>query len=236
MNDEEINGLVRRKLNMPNTDTENTERTEQGTFKNEKRSNDRTCILSGETKPRAKMIRLVIGPDGSLVPDVAEKLPGRGIWISTNRVMLDENIASGKFKKAVARSLKANFKADAHDLPELIERLLTRRCLDRLGLEQRAGNIVTGFDKIKAETLGKAAGKIIGYVTANDGGDDGQSKLSALLSPKVIISSLFNRQELSQALGKDNAVHVVVFDSGGARVLLAELDRLQHFRAPAQSE
>ena len=214
---------------------QNIESQECGTLKDDKRSNYRTCILSGESKSKNILIRLVEGPDGSLVPDLAMKLPGRGVWISANRAILDNSIASGKFKKAVARSLKTNFKQCAGELPELITRLLTRRCLNRLGLEQRAGNIVTGFDKIKSEALGKSAGKIIGYITASDGGDDGQNKLGALLSDKVMTSLLFNRQELSQALGKDNAVHVAVFNSGGAKVLMAELDRLQNFLAPAES-
>jgi predicted RNA-binding protein YlxR (DUF448 family) len=218
---------------MSNTETQNTVHEESETFKNTKRSNDRTCILTGESKSRNTMIRLVQGPDGSLVPDLAEKLPGRGIWISANRAILDNSIASGKFKKAISRSLKAAFKEDVSDLSGLIERLLTKRCLDRLGLEQRAGNVVTGFDKIKTESAGKSAKNIIGYLTATDSGDDGRNKLGAAMPAGVMVSSLFNRDELSNALGKDNAVHVIVFNSGGAKILIAELDRLQNYQASA---
>ncbi|UTW55099.1 DUF448 domain-containing protein [Kordiimonas sp. SCSIO 12610] len=199
-------------------------------FKDDKRSNDRTCIISGATGSKETLIRLVLGPDETLVPDLANKLPGRGLWISANRAILDDNIASGKFTKAVSRSLKASYKQDAGDLPSLIERLLTRRCLDRLGLEQRAGNIVTGFDKIKAETVGKSARDIIGYITASDSSDDGRNKMSAAMPAEAIMSSLFSREQLSQALGKDNVVHVAVFNSGGAKILRAELDRLKRYR------
>ncbi len=219
---------------MSKTDEQNTTHLAGDTFKNAKRSNNRICIITGEDNPRDTMIRLVMGPNGSLVPDLAKKLPGRGIWISVNRAILENNIASGKFKKAVARSLKAPFGDDSSDLPSLIERLLIRRCLDRLGLEQKAGHIVTGFDKIKAEIMGKSVKNIVGYITATDSSDDGRTKLSAALPEKVMISSLFNREQLSKALGKDNVVHVVVFNSGGAKILKAELDRLQNFQASAE--
>ena len=37
-------------------------------------------LVSGEVRPRETMIRFVAGPDGWVIPDLAGRLPGRGLW------------------------------------------------------------------------------------------------------------------------------------------------------------
>ena len=41
----------------------------------------RRCIVTRESLPKERMIRFVLGPDRELVPDLAGKLPGRGMWL-----------------------------------------------------------------------------------------------------------------------------------------------------------
>jgi predicted RNA-binding protein YlxR (DUF448 family) len=64
---------------------------------------ERRCIVTGEVQPKAGLIRFVVSPDGLLVPDLGEKLPGRGIWISSDRDVIDQAVA----KKAFARAARA---------------------------------------------------------------------------------------------------------------------------------
>ncbi len=101
----------------------------------------RKCIVSGEARPRDRMIRFVACPVGELVPDLDEKLPGRGIWLSAERDMVNTACAKGLFAKAARRVVKV-----PADLEEVLEGLLVRRCLVLIGLAQRAGDIVQGFE------------------------------------------------------------------------------------------
>ncbi len=112
-----------------------------------KGESERTCVLSGRKAPRAALIRLALGPDGTVAPDVRAKAPGRGAWIGVDRATLEEAISKGRLTKALARAFKTAVTVPA-DLADQIERALERAALDRLGLEARAGQIVTGTEKI----------------------------------------------------------------------------------------
>lgn len=193
---------------------------------------ERRCILSMTSGPEDKLVRLVISPDGALVPDVAARLPGRGMWITADRAMIEAAIASGQLAKAASRSMKASVPKGAvpSDLADQIERLLTRRALDRLGLEQRAGNLVTGFDKIKAALTKKGTGRPELLLAATDGAEDGRRKIKAAVGQLVPEVALFDREALSKALGRDNVVHVLLMKSGGTEKLKADLGRLYGMR------
>ena len=41
--------------------------------------------MTGETGPKAGLIRFVAGPDGEVVPDILGKLPGRGFYVTADR-------------------------------------------------------------------------------------------------------------------------------------------------------
>ncbi|WP_417450381.1 DUF448 domain-containing protein [Kordiimonas sp.] len=193
---------------------------------------ERRCILNHEARPESELVRLALAPDGTMVPDVAARLPGRGMWVSVDGAALADAVKDGKLAKAASRSLKTTVRREAvpEDLVEMIDRLMTRRCLDRLGLEQRAGNLVTGFDKIKAALTKKGAGKPALVVAATDGAEDGRRKIKAAVGMDVPTVSLFDREALSNALGRENVVHVLLMTSGGTEMLKADLGRLIRLR------
>ncbi|WP_286830032.1 MULTISPECIES: RNA-binding protein [Kordiimonas] len=193
---------------------------------------ERRCILTMQPASEDTLIRLVMSPDGTLVPDVAARLPGRGMWVTADRAMIDQAVESGQLAKAASRSLKAQVQKSAvpGDLGETIDRLLERRCLDRMGLEQRAGHLVTGFDKIKAALTKKGTGKPALLVTATDGAEDGRRKIKAAVGAKVPEVAVFDREALSNALGRDNVVHVLLMQSGGTDRLKVDFGRLYGMR------
>lgn len=198
------------------------------------KSPERTCILSGEVLDKSQMIRFVLSPDDQLTPDLASKLPGRGLYVQADRLLIEQAIEKKKLVKAVARSLKQSVKPDMlpDDLLGLLTKLLRRKVLDRLGLEQRAGHIVTGFDKIKA-ALGKKARPAMVF-HADDAGSDGQKKIAFCVNGfaevEVPEQKMFTREELSLALGKDNVVHVLLLKGAALDKLEADIGRLNGIR------
>jgi len=57
--------------------------TRGGRHKDREAGPERTCLATRELRPKSELIRFVTGPDGSVVPDIAGKLPGRrskGNW------------------------------------------------------------------------------------------------------------------------------------------------------------
>ena len=194
---------------------------------------ERTCILSRRTAPREELIRLALGPDGQVAPDVRARAPGRGAWIGVGRQALDEANAKGKLKSALARAFKTGDIDIPSDLGERIEAALKAQALDRLGLEARGGTLVTGGERI--ETAARQ-GKVHLLIHAADAGDDGNRRLdqawrvgggdrAGLVFPE-------GRTILSMALGRENVVHIALTDAAAARRVTHAIDRWQAFIDP----
>ena len=162
-------------------------------------------------------MRFVVGPDGVIVPDIAERLPGRGLWLSASRDIIDEACAKNVFSKAARGQVKI-----PDGLSDRVEKLLRQRCLEIFGLARRAGQMVGGYEKVRSYLKAETAGVLI---AANDGAADGRSKISAL-APEIPLVDCCSGGELGAAIGRDRLVHAVVAEGGFARSLLVEANKL----------
>lgn len=195
---------------------------------------ERKCIITGEHGPRAGLIRLALGPDGEVAPDVRARAPGRGAWIGVDRTHLEAAIAKGKLKGALARAFKEGPVTIPCDLAQRTEDALARSALDRLGLEARSGTLLTGSDKI-AEAARR--GNVCLLLHAADAGEDGNRKLDQALRvgtdqegsgvTGTVLAA--DRDALSQALGRENVVHIALIDSGAAERVGLAIDRWHSF-------
>jgi predicted RNA-binding protein YlxR (DUF448 family) len=198
---------------------------------------ERTCILSRRTAPREELIRLALSPDGEVAPDVRARAPGRGAWIGVNRAALDAANAKGKLKGALARAFKAN---DVHvpaDLGTRIAAALRQSALDRLGMEARAGNLLSGGEKIEAAAR---AGKVHLLLHAADAGEDGRKRLDQAQRVGARVGGggpqglefPEERTILSMALGRENVVHIALTDPAASRRVSHAIHRWLAFINP----
>jgi predicted RNA-binding protein YlxR (DUF448 family) len=194
---------------------------------------ERKCILSGRHGERDSLIRLALGPDGSIAPDVRARAPGRGAWIGVDRATLEEAQAKGKLKGALARAFKTAKLIIPADLGERTEAALRQAALDRLGLEARAGTLITGSDKI--ETAARR-GEVALLLHAADAGEDGNRKLDQALrvgeGGGEVLELPVERPILSLALGRQNVVHIALIDRAAAARVQRALDRWRAFIGP----
>jgi hypothetical protein len=198
-----------------------------------KGDSERTCVLSGRKAPRESLIRLAIGPDGTIAPDVRAKAPGRGAWIGVDRKTLEEAITKGKLTKALARAFKGAVNVPV-DLAEQIEKALERATLDRLGLEARAGQIVTGTEKI-IDAARKGGVELL--LHAYDAAADGTRKLDQAFRVGLGMEGTdtrglaipATRAILSMALGRENVVHLALIAPAAAARVNQALGRWRGF-------
>lgn len=180
----------------------------------------RTCIATGEEKPKDELVRFVADPSGKIIADIAGKLPGRGVWVSATRGA----VAEAAKKNLFSRSLKQKIAADSM-LADQVETLLKKRILDLLSLANKSGILVTGFTKaMEALTSRKAAV----WLEASDGGDADFEKLSRLPHGLPAFRH-FSRLELGGPVGRGESVHIVVLASGLATEILKEMRRFAGF-------
>jgi predicted RNA-binding protein YlxR (DUF448 family) len=194
---------------------------------------ERTCVLSRRKGTRDELIRLALGPDGQVAPDVRARAPGRGAWIGVPRAELDAANAKGKLKPALQRAFKTSEVQVPADLGHRIEQALRQTALDRLGMEARAGNLINGFDRI--ETAARS-GKVQLLLHAADAGEDGNRSLDQAWrvgggEPQGVIFPE-GRTILSLALGRENVVHVALTDPAAASRVRHALARWLAFTGP----
>ena len=194
---------------------------------------ERTCVLTRRKATKDALIRLALGPDGQIAPDVRAKAPGRGAWVSVGRAELDEANAKGKLKPALQRAFKTNDLSVPADLGERTEAALRQYTLDRLGMEARSGNLLNGSDRIEAAAR---AGKVALLIHAADAGEDGCRALDQAWrvgggEPQGLNFPL-GRTILSMALGRENVVHVALTDPAAASRVRHALARWQAFTGP----
>lgn len=198
----------------------------RGGRRKERGDPERRCIATGESGPTNRLIRFALSPDGEAVPDLAGRLPGRGVWLTADRTLVERAVK----KRLFARGFKAQVRAP-DDLPEMLERLLVERVVGIIGLARKAGQAVTGAEKVRARIQSGAAGLL---VQARDGAPAGRRKMAALAhgagAGRIGVVELLDSAELGLAFGRDFAIHAALDAGGFAARLAAEARRLSGFR------
>jgi predicted RNA-binding protein YlxR (DUF448 family) len=186
----------------------------------------RRDIVSGAVMAESRLIRFVLGPDGAVIPDLARKLPGRGVWVAADRASVETAARKGLFARAAKQRALAS-----PDLAGMVETLLLRRLLLGLGLARKAGELVLGFEKVCAALL---SGRAAFLVEASDGAADGRRKVMAVhrrapAPPRLL--GLFASAELGLALGAENVIHTALLAGRAADRWADDVERLSGFRS-----
>ena len=184
-------------------------------------SPQRRCIVTGEVRDREALLRFVVGPDGTVVPDIDARLPGRGLWLTPRRDIVERAVAKRVFARAARRPVAAS-----PELADRIESLLVRRCIDLLGLARRAGLAVAGFDRAGEAVRRGRAGLLL---FALDGAESGRRKLAAT-GHDLPAAAVLTAAELGAAFGRERIVHAVVGGGPLCQRLQADLARLAGWR------
>ena len=182
---------------------------------------ERKCIVTGEVQPKYGLIRFVMGPDGEIVPDALEKLPGRGIWVSADRGAIDQAVKKRLFGRAARAQVTVS-----EDLPDQVERILTQRVVGLLALARKSGDAVAGYEKVKDWLLKDQADVLI---QASDGSERGKSKLSTPYGGSFI--GWLTADELGLAFGRETVIHAALGTGGLSKRVVEEAARLKGLRA-----
>ena len=190
---------------------------------------ERTCIVSRTVKPPAELIRFVLSPDREVVPDLRHKLPGRGVWVTARRVMVEEAVR----RRLFARAFKAEVKTPA-TLAGDVEGLMRTDLRQALAFANKAGDVITGFGKVEATIQEKP---VVALIHASEAAEDGRRKLSNQLRKRLgdaisgfpVINDLSN-DELDLALGRSHVIHAALVAGAGSDGFLMRWHRYRGYR------
>lgn len=181
--------------------------------------------MTGDVRPKAELLRFAVAPDGTVVPDIAGRLPGRGLWLTARRDIVVAAVGKRLFGRAARASVKV-----PGDLADLVDRLLGQRCCDLIGLARRAGKAVAGFEKVRTALRNGEAAVLI---AAEDGGESGREKVRAV-APDLPLVEVLSAAELGVAFGRDHVVHAALAPGRLARDVLGAAERLAGYRRTAE--
>lgn len=194
--------------------------TRGGAKKNRDAGPERRCIVTGESQPKAGLIRFVTGPDGSVVPDILGKLPGRGMYVSSTREALDA-ASKGQFSRSAKMQVTV-----PDGLADEVERQLARRVVDLIALARKAGLAVCGFEKVKGWLAGGARVRVL--LQASDGSDRGKAKLWTPEGARYY--GCLTAQELGLAFGRQSVIHGALSTGGLSDRVVEEAAKLRGLR------
>ncbi|MEM0934667.1 MAG: RNA-binding protein [Pseudomonadota bacterium] len=182
----------------------------------------RRCIATGVERPKSALLRFVVGPEGQAVPDLAEKLPGRGIWVSAERGALERAVT----RKLFSRSAKAQV-AVPDGLVAAVEAGLARRVTELVSLARKAGGAVSGYEKVRA-WLDDGRAHVL--LQASDGSERGKTKLKLPPEDGPTIGVL-SAGELGLSFGRDRVIHAALSGGGLTARIVLDAGRLAGLRA-----
>ena len=202
--------------------------------RNTKSGTERLCAVTRQVRPIGELIRFVVGPDGTVVPDLKRKLPGRGLWIANSRATLAEAVRRGVFARGFKRQVTV-----PPALADETSRLLARSVIDALAMAAKAGEVVAGFTKVERSLTDGAA---VALIHAADAAADGVRKLNAIarrtadpaeindLRGHLPIIETLTSDELDLALGRSNVIHAALLAGAAGKTVLLRSDALARFR------
>ncbi|QFU10232.1 hypothetical protein PARPLA_00203 [Rhodobacteraceae bacterium THAF1] len=134
-------------------------------------------------------------------PDLASKLPGRGMYVSAERAVLEEAVKKRLFSRGAKKQVGV-----PDGLVNAVEAALAKRCTDRLGMARKAGRAVAGFEKVK-DWLDKDQCRIL--LQASDGSERGKSKLYKP-GGRGSFFDILTADELGLSFGRERVIHAAL--------------------------
>ena len=194
------------------------------------REPERQCAVTRARQPAVDLIRFVRAPDGSIVTDLAGKLPGRGVWIACSHDVVAEAVRKRVFSRALKEAVEV-----PGDLADRVDALLLQRAVSSLSLANKAGEVLTGFSKVERAVEART---MLCLIHASDAADDGVDKLERKHKAIAAASGanappsvrLLTVEQLSLALGRPNVVHAALGSGGASRKFLRDAERLLRYR------
>ena len=213
----------------------NRQRRERDDGEGAETGSGRQCAVTRAILDPEELIRFVLAPDGEIVPDLERRLPGRGVWLTCNREVVEKSIKSKTFSGKLKTSVKVSL-----ELADRIDTLMLRRVSDALALANKAGLAVAGFQQAES-ALEKDQVRVL--LHGSDAAADGCLKLDRKFKAiqrdtggVAAIVAVLTITEMSLAMGKPNVVHAALISGGLSERFLREAGRLARYRAsPAVS-
>jgi len=185
------------------------------------KSAQRTCIACRQTGGKKQLVRYVVAPDGELLVDYRQRLPGRGAYTCVTAECLQAAVKRNSFQ----RSFKGRCRTvDVVELQQQLVSALDQRIIGLIGMSRKSGQFVTGTNAV-IESLRRGTSLALVVIAADISATIGK-KIETLAKKNSICSvRLYDKQTIGQMLGKEERSVIAIPSGLLADSLLNELHR-----------
>ena len=184
----------------------------------------RSCLACREIRDKASLLRFVLAPDRTVVPDLQQKLPGRGVYTC----MKGSCLSRAAQKKQFSRGFKGEvLGAEAETLTSQVTEKLEERIASYLSLANKGGKIVSGSDQVMEKL--KKGGTGILFLATDISADIGEKFRGVAKLKGVRCMTMFTKERLGGLIGKELRSVLAVMDSGFVASLGLEMEKYRNF-------
>ncbi len=184
----------------------------------------RSCLGCRETRDKKELLRFVLAPDRTVVPDLLAKLPGRGAYTCLNNACLRSALQKNQF----ARSFRGDVKhAGVEFLIAQIKHLMEERIGSYLALANKAGKVASGSEQV-GELIKKRKAGIV-FLATDISPEIGARVIALAERSAVPHAAVFDKEQLGALLGKGLRSVAAIEQSGFIETVIRENTRYRNF-------
>tara|TARA_A100001015_G_scaffold298340_1_gene380944 strand:+ start:1643 stop:2239 length:597 start_codon:yes stop_codon:yes gene_type:complete len=177
----------------------------------------RKCAITGSLIKRKFLLRFVVSPDGSILPDLNQKLPGRGVWLTLDRAIIQKAIIKDVFSKTLRKKVLIPENLLANTIV-----LVKKYIVQKISLARKAGFAICGFDKVNSALK---LGNVAILIQAIDGSHKEKNRLQKKIFHYDKTECL-QSFELGMAFGRDNVIHAAILNGRFVENIKYDITRL----------
>jgi predicted RNA-binding protein YlxR (DUF448 family) len=189
-----------------------------------KQEPQRSCLGCRTVKDKKDLLRFVLAPDRTLVPDPQAKLPGRGAYTCWQRECLRTAAAKNQFARSFRGEVRS---AVPDDLVARVVQLLDERIGAYLALANKAGKVVSGSDMVVEAFKRRTPGVL--FVAADISAESRERFVFLADRAGVPLVELFTKEKLGALLGKEMRGVAAIEQGGFSTTIVAELEKYRNF-------
>jgi predicted RNA-binding protein YlxR (DUF448 family) len=180
-----------------------------------KKGPERTCLACRTQLDKESLLRFVVAPDGSLLIDYRQRLPGRGAYTCKNLQCLRDAVR----KRAFSRAFRGRCKEiSAEQLEAQFRDEVRQKICNLIGIARKSRRIVAGSNATLDALKGRARIALV-FVAVDISTGVGEKVMSAAKNNDVAVYRLFDKMMIGQLLGKGE-VSAVAFPVDDLSVMI----------------
>jgi len=184
----------------------------------------RTCLGCRQVKDQNQLIRVVRSPDGELLTDLRERLPGRGAYLCNSRSCIETAVSRKQFDRAFRQVCQPITVAQLADgfAQELLAHMASL-----LGMARKSTQFVSGGNAVQ-DALTKRKPLAVVILAGDISPQIGDKVRRKAELRNVVTIKLFDKLELGRILGRAQRSVVGLPDGKLAEAFLNDLLRYQN--------